>query len=96
MYFKKGINEKMTIDHSTHSLFGVSKTSADLLVQEYGRYFNMYTACFRGGCLTGENHSGTQLHGFLSFLVKTIINKKNILLLVIKVSRLETIYTVSM
>ncbi len=66
----------MTIDHSTHSLFGVSKTSADLLVQEYGRYFNMYTACFRGGCLTGENHSGTQLHGFLSFLIKTIINKK--------------------
>ena len=76
LYFKKGINETMTIDQSTHSLFGVSKTSADLLVQEYGRYFNMYTACFRGGCLTGENHSGTQLHGFLFFLIKTIINKK--------------------
>ena len=66
----------MTIDQSTHSLFGVSKTSADLLVQEYGRYFNMYTACFRGGCLTGENHSGTQLHGFLSFLIKSILNNK--------------------
>ena len=60
----------MSIDNSTHSIFGASKTSADLLVQEYGRYFNMPTASFRGGCLTGENHSGAQLHGFLSFLVK--------------------------
>jgi len=76
IYFKKGINEKMSIDHTTHSLFGVSKTSADLLVQEYGRYFNLRTACFRGGCLTGENHSGAQLHGFLSFLIKTILNNK--------------------
>jgi len=75
-YYKKGIDENMSIDHTKHSLFGTSKTSADLLVQEYGSYFNLRTACFRGGCLTGENHSGTQLHGFLSFLVKTIVNDK--------------------
>ena len=67
----------MSIDHTTHSLFGASKTSADLLVQEYGRYFNLRTVSFRGGCLTGENHSGAKLHGFLSFLVKTIVNEKN-------------------
>ena len=72
-YFKKGIDEKMSIDHTTHSLFGVSKSSADLLVQEYGRYFNLKTFCFRAGCLTGENHSGAELHGFLSFLVKSIV-----------------------
>jgi CDP-paratose 2-epimerase len=75
-YFKKGIDEKMSLDHTTHSLFGVSKSSADLLVQEYGRYFNLNTVCFRGGCLTGENHSGARLHGFLSFLVKSIVHKK--------------------
>ena len=75
-YFKKGIDETMSIDHSTHSIFGASKTSADLLVQEYGRYFNMKTATFRGGCLTGENHSGAKLHGFLSFLVKSIVSNK--------------------
>ena len=75
-YFKKGINENMSIDNTTHSLFGASKTSADLFVQEYGRYFNLQTVCFRGGCLTGENHSGAKLHGFLSFLVKSIINEK--------------------
>ena len=60
-----GIPTTMSIDHSTHSLFGVSKAAADLLVQEYGRYFDMPTVCFRGGCLTGPNHAGTQLHGFL-------------------------------
>ena len=75
-FFKKGINEKMSIDQTTHSIFGSSKLSADILVQEYGRYFNLKTATFRGGCLTGENHSGAELHGFLSFLVKSIINKK--------------------
>ena len=75
-YFKKGIDEKMSIDHTTHSLFGASKASADMLVQEDGRYFNLKTACFRGGCLTGENHTGAQVHGFLSFLVKTIVNNK--------------------
>tara|TARA_B100000902_G_scaffold373667_1_gene401867 strand:- start:2842 stop:3894 length:1053 start_codon:yes stop_codon:yes gene_type:complete len=75
-YFKKGIDENMSLDQTTHSIFGASKSSADLLVQEYGRYFNLKTVCFRGGCLTGENHSGAQLHGFLSFLVKSIMNKK--------------------
>ena len=60
----------MSIDASTHSLFGVSKAAADLLVQEYGRYFGMPTVCFRGGCLTGPNHAGTRLHGFLSYLMR--------------------------
>jgi CDP-paratose 2-epimerase len=75
-YYVRGINESMSIDHTTHSLFGASKTAADLLVQEYGRYFNLRTVSFRGGCLTGENHSGAKLHGFLSFLVKSIVNEK--------------------
>ena len=75
-FYKKGINESMPIDQTTHSLFGSSKLSADILVQEYGRYFNLKTVVFRGGCLTGENHSGIELHGFLSFLVKTISSKK--------------------
>jgi CDP-paratose 2-epimerase len=65
-----GIDTTMSIDLSTHSLFGVSKAAADLLVQEYGRYFGLHTACFRGGCLTGPNHAGTQLHGFLSYLMR--------------------------
>jgi CDP-paratose 2-epimerase len=65
-----GIDESMTIDVSRHSLFGASKAGADLLVQEYGRSFGMKTACFRGGCLTGPNHSGTALHGFLAYLMK--------------------------
>jgi CDP-paratose 2-epimerase len=60
----------MSIDMTKHSLFGASKVAADVLVQEYGRYFNMKTASFRGGCLTGPNHSGAQLHGFLSYLMK--------------------------
>jgi CDP-paratose 2-epimerase len=68
--FHGGIPEDFPIDRSTHSLFGVSKASADLLVQEYGRYFGMPTACFRGGCLTGPGHSGTELHGFLAYLMK--------------------------
>lgn len=72
-YFKNGIDEHMTIDQSTHSIFGVSKVAADILVQEYGRYFGMKTGVFRGGCLTGPNHSGTQLHGFLSYLMKCAI-----------------------
>jgi CDP-paratose 2-epimerase len=66
----KGIDTTMSIDQSTHSLFGVSKVAADLLVQEYGRYFELPTVCFRGGCLTGPNHAGTQLHGFLSYLMR--------------------------
>lgn len=65
-----GIPENFRIDQSKHSLFGASKVSADISVQEYGRYFNMQTACLRGGCLTGPNHSGVELHGFLSFLIK--------------------------
>ncbi|MBN1269150.1 MAG: NAD-dependent epimerase/dehydratase family protein [Kiritimatiellae bacterium] len=69
-YFQNGIDEDMSIDHTTHSLFGASKAAADLLVQEYGRYFGMKTACFRGGCLTGPAHSGAELHGFLAYLMK--------------------------
>jgi CDP-paratose 2-epimerase len=65
-----GIDTGMSIDSTTHSLFGVSKTAADLLVQEYGRYFDMPTVCFRGGCLTGPTHAGAQLHGFLSYLMR--------------------------
>lgn len=65
-----GIPETMRIDHCKHSLFGASKVAADIMVQEYGRYFGMPTCCLRGGCLTGPNHSGVELHGFLSYLVK--------------------------
>ena len=68
--YAAGIPEAMSIDQSMHSVFGASKLAADVLVQEYGRYFGLRTACFRGGCLTGPNHSGTQLHGFLSYLMK--------------------------
>jgi CDP-paratose 2-epimerase len=70
--YADGIDESMRIDKTTHSLFGVSKASADLLVQEYGRYFGMPTACFRGGCLTGPQHSGAELHGFLSYIARAI------------------------
>lgn len=72
-YFKNGIDENMSIDHTKHSLFGASKVAADVLVQEYGRYFGMKTGVFRGGCLTGPNHSGAQLHGFLAYLMKCAI-----------------------
>jgi CDP-paratose 2-epimerase len=68
-----GIPEAMPIDACLHSLFGASKVAADMLVQEYGRYFGIHTACFRGGCLTGPNHSGAQLHGFLSYLMKCVL-----------------------
>jgi CDP-paratose 2-epimerase len=68
--FAEGIPESFSIDQSKHSLFGASKVAADVMVQEYGRYFGMPTCCLRGGCLTGPNHSGVELHGFLSFLVK--------------------------
>ncbi len=75
-YFR-GIDTTMSIDASTHSLFGVSKAAADLLVQEYGRYFGLPTVCFRGGCLTGPNHAGAKLHGFLSYLMRcTIIGER--------------------
>jgi CDP-paratose 2-epimerase len=72
-YFLNGIDENMSIDQTKHSLFGASKVAADILVQEYGKYFGMNTGVFRGGCLTGPNHSGTQLHGFLSYLMKCAI-----------------------
>ncbi|MBD3265508.1 NAD-dependent epimerase/dehydratase family protein [bacterium] len=72
-YYNFGIDESMSIDQSKHSLFGASKVAADVLVQEYGRYFGMKTASFRGGCLTGPKHSGAQLHGFLSYLMKCAI-----------------------
>ncbi len=68
--YEHGISETFTIDQSKHSLFGASKVAADVMVQEYGRYFGMPTCCLRGGCLTGPNHSGVELHGFLSYLVK--------------------------
>lgn len=68
-YFK-GIDENMSVDQTKHSLFGASKLAADTLVQEYGRYFGMKTVCFRGGCLTGPGHAGTELHGFLAYLMK--------------------------
>lgn len=68
--FENGIPESLAIDQCKHSLFGASKTAADILVQEYGRYFNIPTCCLRGGCLTGPNHAGVELHGFLSYLVK--------------------------
>ena len=72
-YFTNGIDEQMSIDHTKHSLFGASKVAADILCQEYGRYFGMNIGIFRGGCLTGPKHSGTQLHGFLSYLMKCAI-----------------------
>lgn len=71
-----GIDETMSIDHSKHSIFGASKVAADVMVQEYGRYFGMKTAVFRGGCLTGPAHSGAELHGFLAYLVKCAITGK--------------------
>jgi len=71
-----GISETFTIDQSKHSLFGASKLAADITVQEYGRYFNMKTCCLRGGCLTGQHHSGVELHGFLSYLVKCNVEKR--------------------
>ena len=67
--YEPGISETMSIDYTKHSLFGASKAAADILVQEYGRYFGMPTVCFRGGCLTGPAHAGTELHGFLSYLM---------------------------
>jgi CDP-paratose 2-epimerase len=68
--YAHGIPETFSIDQSKHSLFGASKVASDVMVQEYGRYFNMPTCCLRGGCLTGPNHSGVELHGFLSYLVR--------------------------
>lgn len=72
-YAQYGINEEMSLDHCKHSIFGASKVAADIMVQEYGRYFGMPTMTFRGGCLTGPAHSGAQLHGFLAYLVKCAV-----------------------
>jgi CDP-paratose 2-epimerase len=72
--FRSGISEECSIDQSKHSLFGASKLAADILVQEYGRYFGMPTCCLRAGCLTGPNHSSVELHGFLSYLMKVNMN----------------------
>jgi CDP-paratose 2-epimerase len=74
--YYKGIDETMGIDDCLHSLFGASKLAADILTQEYGKYFGLKTGIFRGGCLTGPAHSGAQLHGFLSYLVKCLVSKK--------------------
>ncbi len=74
--YVEGIDEQFSIDQSKHSLFGASKAAADLLVQEYGRYFGMKTVCFRGGCLTGPAHAGTELHGFLAYLMKCTVSGK--------------------
>lgn len=75
-YFTHGIDEKMSIDQCKHSIFGASKVAADVMVQEYGKYFGMNTGIFRGGCLTGPNHAGAELHGFLSYLMKCCITGK--------------------
>lgn len=74
--YEPGIAEDMSLDQTKHSLFGASKVAADILVQEYGRYFGMPTVCFRGGCLTGPAHAGTELHGFLSYLMKCTVTGK--------------------
>jgi CDP-paratose 2-epimerase len=75
-YAQHGIDETMSIDQSKHSLFGVSKVAADVLAQEYGRYFGIKTGTFRGGCLTGPAHSGAELHGFLAYLIKCVLTGK--------------------
>ena len=72
-YAAKGIDETMSIDQAKHSIFGASKVAADVMVQEYGRYFGMNTGVFRGGCLTGPRHSGAELHGFLAYLMKCAV-----------------------
>jgi CDP-paratose 2-epimerase len=74
--YTNGIKETLPIDQSMHSVFGASKAAADLMVQEYGRYFRMPTCCLRGGCLTGPNHSGVELHGFLSYLIRCNLERK--------------------
>lgn len=75
-FYERGIDETMSIDRNKHSLFGVSKASADLMVQEYGRYFDMNTVAFRAGCLTGPQHAGAEAHGFLSYLMKCLVSGK--------------------
>ena len=91
--FSEGIAEDFPIDQSKHSLFGASKVAADIMVQEYGRYFDLKSCCLRGGCLTGPNHSGVELHGFLSYLVKCNLSGKNTRSLATRGSRCATIFT---
>lgn len=74
--FAAGIDENLPLDQSMHSVFGASKVAADVMVQEYGRYFGLRTCCLRGGCLTGPNHSGVELHGFLSYLIRTNVEER--------------------
>lgn len=76
VYYQNGIDESMSIDNSKHSIFGASKVAADIMVQEYGKYFGMKSGVFRGGCLTGPSHSGAELHGFLAYLMKCAVTKK--------------------
>lgn len=76
-YFERGIDETMSVDNSKHSVFGASKVAADVMAQEYGRYFGLKTGIFRGGCLTGPAHSGAELHGFLAYLIKCIVYEKH-------------------
>jgi CDP-paratose 2-epimerase len=76
-YFAEGIDETMSIDNSKHSIFGASKVAADVMVQEYGKYFGMKTVAFRGGCLTGPTHQGAELHGFLAYLVKCAVSGRH-------------------
>ena len=76
VYAKHGVDESLSIDQNLHSIFGVGKTAADLMVQEYGKYFGLKTVAFRGGCLTGPAHSGAELHGFLAYLVKCAVQHK--------------------
>ena len=90
-----GIDETCRIDRTTHSIFGASKAAADVLAQEYGRYFGLNVGVFRGGCLTGPNHSGVELHGFLSYLVKVAIAGGGLPCLAIKENRCATIFTAS-
>ena len=75
-YYKEGIDEQMSLDNTKHSVFGASKVAADIMAQEYGKYFQMNVGVFRGGCLTGPKHSGAQLHGFLAYLLKCVVTKK--------------------
>jgi CDP-paratose 2-epimerase len=76
-YYKEGIDEQMSLDNTKHSVFGASKVAADIMTQEYGKYFQMNVGVFRGGCLTGPKHSGAQLHGFLAYLMKCAVTKKS-------------------
>ncbi len=89
--YYEGIAESFRIDQSKHSLFGASKVAADVMVQEYGRYFGMPTCCLRGGCLTGPNHSGVELHGFLSYLIKCNLAARNTMSTDIKGSKFAMI-----